>query len=181
MATMRLAIWPYGAAMLGGYSAQFYDLAGLAKADGAFAEIGRFCVDPTLRDADVLRVIWGALARMVDAESVRYLIGCASFVGIDPTLHLPAFRVLAMRHLGPGHQRPMVKADEVVGFAREPCDVASGLRQMPALLRSYLAMGGWVSDHAVVDRDLQTLHVFTCVPVADIPPARARSLRAVAG
>jgi hypothetical protein len=42
-------------------------------------------------------------------------------------------------------------------------------------------MGGWVSDHAVADRELDTLHVFTCVEVDRVPPARAASLRAVAG
>ena len=51
---------------------------------------------------------------------------------------------------------------------------------MPPLLRSYLAMGAWVSDHAVIDRDLNTLHVFTGVEIAAIPPARARLLRALA-
>ena len=44
---------------------------------------------------------------------------------------------------------------------------------------TYLAMGGWVSDHAVVDRDLHTLHVFTGVEIARIPAARARLLRAL--
>ena len=52
---------------------------------------------------------------------------------------------------------------------------------MPPLLRTYLLMGGWVSDHAVVDRDLNTLHVFTALEIRAIPPARARLLRGVAG
>ena len=51
---------------------------------------------------------------------------------------------------------------------------------MPPLLRSYLTMGGWVSDHAVVDRDLNTLHVFTGLEIASIPAARAKALRASA-
>ena len=42
-------------------------------------------------------------------------------------------------------------------------------------------MGGWVSNHAVADRELDTLHVFTCVEVDRVPAARAASLRAVAG
>jgi L-ornithine Nalpha-acyltransferase len=33
----------------------------------------------------------------------------------------------------------------------------------------------------VVDRELDTLHVFTCVEVDRVPAARAFSLRAVAG
>jgi hypothetical protein len=50
---------------------------------------------------------------------------------------------------------------------------------MPPLLRSYIGMGGWVSDHAVVDRTMNTLHVFTAVQTAAIPPARQRLLRAL--
>jgi putative hemolysin len=63
---------------------------------------------------------------------------------------------------------------------RKP-DARRGLPLIPPLLRTYLAMGGWVSDHAVVDRDLNTLHVFTGLEIGAIPPARARALRAVAG
>jgi hypothetical protein len=42
-------------------------------------------------------------------------------------------------------------------------------------------MGGWVSDHAVVDRQLNTMHVFTGVEIGMIPGARKRLLRAVIG
>ena len=59
--------------------------------------------------------------------------------------------------------------------------VDEGQAGLPPLLRTYLGMGGWVSDHAVVDRELDTLHVFTCVEVDRVPAARAASLRAVAG
>ena len=63
---------------------------------------------------------------------------------------------------------------------RKP-DPRRAMAAMPPLLRSYLAMGGWVSDHAVVDPAMQTMHVFTGVEVAAIPPSRKRLLRAVSG
>jgi L-ornithine Nalpha-acyltransferase len=66
-------------------------------------------------------------------------------------------------------------------LAGDTPDLAAAMAQMPPLLRTYLAMGGWVSDHAVLDRDLDTLHVFTAVEIAAIPPARARALREIAG
>ena len=50
---------------------------------------------------------------------------------------------------------------------------------IPPLLRTYLAMGGWVSDHAVVDRAMNTLHVFTGLEIAAIPEARKKLLRAI--
>ena len=52
---------------------------------------------------------------------------------------------------------------------------------VPPLLRSYLAMGGWVSDHLVVDRDLGTLHVFAGLEVRAVPVARALALRRLVG
>jgi putative hemolysin len=55
------------------------------------------------------------------------------------------------------------------------------MRHMPPLLRTYLMMGGWVSDHAVIDRHLNTLHVFTGVEIGTIPATRKRLLRALAG
>ena len=60
-------------------------------------------------------------------------------------------------------------------------DRRAALAGLPPLLRTYLGMGGWDSDHAVIDRELDTLHVFTCVEVDRVPSARAASLRAVAG
>jgi putative hemolysin len=50
---------------------------------------------------------------------------------------------------------------------------------MPPLLRSYLVMGAQVSDHAVIDRQMNTLHVFTAIEVCAIPPARKARLRAL--
>ena len=79
---------------------------------------------------------------------------------------------------------PGRKAAEVVDYPAlvgPVVDRRASLAGLPPLLRTYLGMGGWVSDHAVADRDLDTLHVFTCVEVDRVPAARAASLRAVAG
>jgi len=61
---------------------------------------------------------------------------------------------------------------------RKP-DMTRALRRMPPLLRSYLMMGGWVSDHAVVDVQMNTLHVFTGIEIRSIPATRKRLLRAL--
>ena len=51
---------------------------------------------------------------------------------------------------------------------------------LPHLLQSYIGLGGWVSDHAVVDPTLDTVHVFTGLRIADISIARKRRLRELA-
>jgi putative hemolysin len=167
------------------YSAQFYDLSALSGYGRPMAELGRFCVDPRIHDADVLRVAWAALTRVVDAEGVTMLFGCTSFRGTHAEVYLDVFALLKQRHLAPKRWLPRVKAPAVFRFGqklatRRP-DPKAALKAMPPLLRSYLAMGGWVSDHAVVDRDLDTLHVFTGLEIGAIPPARARLLRGAVG
>lgn len=174
-----------GGAELGrSYAAQHYGLEPLADFAAPILEMGRFCLAPGVHEPDVLRLAWGALAAIVDATGAELLIGCTSFPGTDAEAHGDSFALLGARHLAPRRWQPLVKAPQVLRFGqlvRRRPDPRRALKAMPPLLRSYLGMGGWVSDHAVVDRDLGTLHVFTGLEVCAIPAARARSLRALAG
>jgi L-ornithine Nalpha-acyltransferase len=181
----RLLPLACGAQIGRSYSAQFYDLAALTGFAAPMLEMGRFCIHPDWKDPDILRLAWGAMTRMVDDTGVQMLFGCSSFDGADADRHADAFAMLKDAHLAPTDRRPGVKSADVYPFARALADRTSDPRAaalaMPPLLRTYLMMGGWVSDHAVVDRDLNTLHVFTGLEITAIPPARARLLRAVAG
>ncbi|WP_050528284.1 GNAT family N-acetyltransferase [Pseudorhodobacter aquimaris] len=164
------------------YSAQFYDLKRLALYQGPLLELGRFCIHPMRHDPDILRVAWAWLTARVDAEGIAVLFGCTSFTGAVAEPHLDAFAYLNTTHQAPPQWRPGVKAGEVFDFALGLEGRGQNALQvratMPPLLRSYLAMGGWVSDHAVFDRDLDRMHVFTAVEIAAIPPVRANLLRA---
>ncbi|MGB0926190.1 MAG: GNAT family N-acetyltransferase [Pikeienuella sp.] len=164
------------------YSAQYYDLETLRDYPHPMVEMGRFCVHPDHSDPEILRVAWGAMTAYVDEFGVQMLFGCSSFPGTEGEAHMEAFALLKARHLAPLRWLPKVKAPRVFPFAKKlgvtTPDVKQAVSRMPPLLRTYLAMGGWVSDHAVVDNDLGTLHVFTGVEINRIPPSRARMLRA---
>lgn len=181
----RLLALPNGAAIGQSYAAQYYDLSALHAFGGSMLEVGRFCIHPDRHDHDILRLAWGALARIVDTQNVAMLFGCSSFAGTDPGAYAAAFDVLQARHLAPERWMPGIKAPMVIRFGTQSAaprpDLRTAMLVMPPLLRSYLTMGGWVSDHAVVDRDLGTLHVFTGLEITAIPPSRARALRAIAG
>jgi putative hemolysin len=173
-----------GAEISRSYSAQYYELSALEAFDGKMVEMGRFCVDPDHSDPDILRVAWGAMTTYVDENAVELLFGCSSFAGTETADYLDAFAMLKARHLAPTRWLPRVKAPHVFRYAarlRRKPDAKKAMLRMPPLLRTYLMMGGWVSDHAVVDARMNTLHVFTGVEIGAIPPARKRLLRAVAG
>ena len=158
------------------YAAQSYDLSGFACTH-PMIEIGRFCTAPDVMDADVLRVAWGALTRLVDETDTAVLFGCTSFQGIDPAPYGRAFARLMAKHQGPDSLRPPAIAPQRIALRDIP---NAGPAPLPSLLRTYLAMGGWVGEHAVIDTAMNTMHVFTCLEVAMVPPARAAALRALA-
>ncbi|QBY00750.1 GNAT family N-acetyltransferase [Rhodophyticola sp. CCM32] len=173
-----------GAEISRSYSAQYYELSALTEFDGPMVEMGRFCIHPACHDPDILRVAWGAMTAYVDREGVEMLFGCSSFHGVEAREYYDAFALLRDRHIAPKRWLPRVKAPSVFRFAsrlRRKPDLKQARAKMPPLLRTYLLMGGWVSDHAVVDLELNTLHVFTGLEIRAIPPARARLLRGVAG
>ena len=181
VASFRMLSLSDGSGIGRSYSARHYDLSRLRAFPERMVEIGRFCIHPDHRDPAILRIAWGAMVRHVEAEGVRLLFGCSSFHGLDLDAHRDAFALLKEHHLAPRRWQPGVKAPMVVPFARllrtaRP-DWRLAMRRMPPLLRSYLVMGGWVSDHAVIDTELDTLHVFTGVEVSRIPKRRAETLR----
>jgi len=180
----RLLALPNGAALRHSYAAQFYDLAALSRHAGPMLELGRFCMHPKEHDPNILRAAWSALTRYVDDAGVEMLFGCSSFHGTDAAPYRDALALLRAQHLAPQDRAPCIGAPEVVRFAQTlnttVPDKKRAQQQMPPLLRTYLLMGGWVSDHAVVDRDMNTLHVFTGLEIHAIPEARKRLLRATA-
>ncbi len=179
----RILVLTRGSDIAKSYSAQFYELSALSEFEGKMAEMGRFCIAPDIMDPDILRVAWAAMTRFVDENGIEMLFGCSSFKGTEAEAYLDAFAMLRERHLAPRRWWPRVKAPSVFRFARarrrHKIDLKLAMRHMPPLLRTYLMMGGWVSDHAVIDRQMNTMHVFTGVEIGAIPETRKRLLRAI--
>ena len=167
------------------YSSQFYGLDGLKDIGGRALELGRFCVDPNESHPDIIRLAWAELTQYIYENNIQLLFGCSSFQGTDIHAHAEALALLKERHLAPKPRLPMIKAPKVFEFAKrfrfKKPDLKLAQKAMPPLLRSYLMMGGWVSDHAVIDHDLGTVHVFTGVEVSKIPPARKRLFEGLIG
>ncbi|MEM9735495.1 MAG: GNAT family N-acyltransferase, partial [Pseudomonadota bacterium] len=147
------------------YAAKYYELSNLAAYPGKMVEMGRFCIHPAWKDLNILRTAWAAMTKFVDDEGVELLFGCSSFYGVDAEEYADAFALLKEKHLAPSRWLPRAKAPRVFPFGakfrlRKP-NLKLAMKRMPPLLRTYLVMGGWVSDHAVIDNELNTLHVFT--------------------
>lgn len=175
-ASFRLRLFAAAVPLTTSYAAQFYELSGFARQSGPKAEVGRFCLDPAAQDPDLLRLCWAALAQIVLGQGVQHLFGASSFPGADPGAHAAALAWLGAHALGPAALRPTPLSTLGVKLTGHGGTEAG----VPALLRFYLGLGGWVADHAMIDRDLDTLHIFTALDLARMPPARARAFAAMA-
>ncbi|WP_368343966.1 GNAT family N-acetyltransferase [Pelagovum sp. HNIBRBA483] len=166
--------------ILSGYTGSFYDLTPLTVHHSSLMEMGRLCVPQKKMVPAVVRLLWAYLISLSQITNASAIFGCTSFLGNNPYLHQGALRYLARTSVGPSERVPIVKATNVVKFdelLESKCHDTASLAQVPHLMRSYLAMGAWVSDHAVVDDFLDTVHVFTAIELENIPANRMRVMR----
>jgi putative hemolysin len=135
-------------------------------------------VAPVANGPDVLRLLLGALTRVALAERVAILFGCVSLPGAQPARHAAALGYLRAFLVPASDWAIETIADETVTIGQDTRE--GGDPGLPPLLRTYLAIGARIGGHAVVDRDLDTLHVLTLLDVADMPSARLATLKALA-
>ncbi len=153
----------------GFYSADEYDLAPLKTSGRKLVELGRSCVAAEHRGGVGMHLLWTELARYVFERGIEVLFGVASFHGTDPEPIADALALLHHRHLAPPDLR--VRALDAhyldMNLRRpEQIDATRAARQIPALIRSYLRLGGFVGDGAFIDHDFNTIDVCVIMDTA---------------
>lgn len=152
------------------YAAQFYDLAPLLRLAPRFGEVSRLCRAPAapgqgaLGGGPALKAIWRAIHAWQAREGLPHLFGCVSFSGADPARHAPALRALAPSAFLPAPLQPRPAPGATCFRFSDLGAGPAAPTALPPLLRAYLAEGAKISDFAVIDGALDTLHVFALWP-----------------
>jgi putative hemolysin len=178
LGTLRLMAHQ-GSGLTRGYTGGLYDLRGLAALPGCSLEMGRLCLHPHSRDPDLVRLMLAGVTRVADLTGAARLLGCVSFSGTDVQRIAPALALLRARHLGPPALCAAPRAPHWIDLPQAALD-PQGLALLPTALRFYLSLGAWVSDRAVIDTDLGTIHVLCVLEIDAMPQARRERLRAMA-
>lgn len=147
---------------IGFYGASEYDLTLLEQYDGETLELGRSCVDADYRGGAGMHLLWTGLGQYVAEHTVRILFGVASFHGNDPAQMAQALSYLYHNHLAPEDLRVRARAENYTDMAILPPDQINkieAMRQIPALIKAYIRLGGYVGDGAFVDRAFNTVDV----------------------
>lgn len=160
------------------YSEGEYDLSRLAVSGRRLLELGRSCIRDGYRNGVALHHLWQGLAEYVRQRDIEVLFGVASLHGTDVDALAPSLALLHHNHLAPEDLR--VRAQDHV---YQPMDLmpltqidrVAAMRAVPALIKSYLKLGGFVGDGAFVDHDFNTTDVCLIIDIDRLnPTARAR-------
>lgn len=139
-----------------------YDLAPLRRSGRRLLELGRSCIHPELRGSTAMFLLWNRLAEFVLDNGVEVLFGVASFHGTDVGALAMPLSWLHHHHLAPPELRvralpPGRQAMDLI--PQDRLDRRRAMVGMPALIKAYLRLGGFVGEGAFVDRPFNTTDV----------------------
>lgn len=144
------------------YSESEYDLSKLKASGRKLLELGRSCLHPEYRGGTAMFHIWQGLADYVAAHDIEILFGVASFHGIDLNELAGPLTLLHNRHLAPEDLRvrarpPHARSMDIL--SADQLDNRKAMLAVPALIKAYLRLGGFVGEGAYLDIPFNTTDV----------------------
>ena len=137
-----------------------YDLTALRRSGRRLLELGRSCVDASQRGGTGMFLLWNALADYVLDHGIEILFGVASFHGTDVRALQRPLAWLHHHHLAPPGLR--VRSRQFQSMDLMPADQMDrrqAMVEMPALIKAYLRLGGFVGEGAFIDHAFNTTDV----------------------
>ncbi|UWR08910.1 GNAT family N-acetyltransferase [Ruegeria sp. B32] len=144
------------------YSEDEYDLTVLKNSGRKLLELGRSCLHPDYRGGTAMYHLWNGLAKYVSAREIEVLFGVASFHGTDVKHLAQPLSMLHHNHLAPPELRVRAQPEVFQNMNLVPKDALdrrSAMLQVPALIKAYLRLGGFVGEGAFIDHAFNTTDV----------------------
>lgn len=144
------------------YTEAEYDLDILKESGRNLLELGRSCLHPDYRGGAAMMHLWTGLARYVAQHKIEILFGVASFHGTDIKALKASLSLLHHRHLAPEPIRVRAQPDVFQSMDLIPeqdIDRLEAMRAVPALIKGYLRLGGFVGEGAFIDHAFNTTDI----------------------
>lgn len=147
---------------IGFYGTSEYDLSKLVEYPRNSVELGRSCVDKKHRGGAGMHLLWTGLGEFVAKHDISIMFGVASFHGSETGAIAQALSYLHYNHLAPEDLRVRALDEHFVAMDILPADQVDkieAMRQIPALIKAYIRLGGFVGEGAFIDHDFNTVDV----------------------
>ncbi|QDC09630.1 GNAT family N-acetyltransferase [Oceanicola sp. D3] len=164
----------------GFYTEGEYDLTPLKTSGRNLLELGRSCLAPEYRGGMAMFHLWGALWDYVEERGIEVLFGTASFHGTDLQALAAPLSLLHHSHLAPAALRPEVLPPNGRAMNILPetqLNRPEAMRAVPALIKAYLRLGGWVGQGAFLDHAFNTTDVCLVLDATQVSPRQVAIYR----
>jgi putative hemolysin len=158
------------------YSQCEFDLTPLIRSERALLELGRSCLHADYRGGTGMMHLWQGLAKIVRDRQIEILFGVASFHGTDLEAMAPSLSLLHREHLAPSDICVRSNTHEAMDRGAV-LDRVAAIKEVPALIKAYLRLGGFVGDGAFVDHAFNTTDVCVVLDLARMNPRQAALYR----
>jgi putative hemolysin len=161
------------------YSDEEYDLTLLRQSGKKLLELGRSCLEKDYRGGTALTYLWQALANYVLERKIEILFGVASFHGTDISELAEPLSLLHHQYLAEEKLRPVAKKpynQKMNLLEPEVVNRKLAVLKMPALIKSYIRLGGKVGLDAYVDHKFNTTDVCLIMDTSSINNKRTSFL-----
>ncbi|MGJ8583278.1 MAG: GNAT family N-acetyltransferase [Marinosulfonomonas sp.] len=151
------------------YSESEYDLTALHRCDRSLLELGRSCLHPDYRGGTAMFMLWQGLADYVAEHDIELLFGVASFHGTDIAAIKDSLSLLHHKYLAPPEIRVRTVQEHFQPMnlmAPNDIDRRKAMASIPALIKAYLRLGGYVGEGAFIDHAFNTTDVFLVMDTA---------------
>ena len=153
------------------YSDKEYDLTVLRRSGKKLLELGRSCLDQDYRGGTALAYLWQALAKYALERKVEILFGVASFHGTIVSALAEPLSLLHHQYLAEEKIRPVAKKpfnQKMNILEPELINRKSAVLKMPALIKSYIRLGGKVGLDAYVDYKFNTTDICLIMDISSM-------------
>lgn len=144
------------------YSETEFNISPIKQYNGNILEVGRSCVDKNFRNRAVMQLLWRGIGAYVAKFEIALMFGCASFHGTDPQAHAMALSYLHHYHLAPENLCPSALPERFINMnlmPKEAVDTKQSFTALPALIKGYLRLSGYIGLGAVIDPEYNTTDV----------------------
>ena len=144
-----------------------YDITPLKKYE--ILEIGRAVVKEEYRTGSAISLLWKGLIKYAITSNVDFMIGTASFHGLDPSIYQDTFGYLYDKYLSPLEYRCEVNKesfypmDNILEY-----DEAKALNNLPSLIKAYLRLGATIGNGVYKDVNFNSLDVLIVLKISEI-------------
>ncbi len=137
-----------------------FDISTLKNSGESIAELSRAVIKKEYRGSMVLMLLLRFVIGYIKQNNYRYIIGEASFYGIDKKALQKEISYIAYNHYNPDYKIECLDKNQVEILPRETLDENAIKRSLPPLIRAYVSFGAFLSKDPFCDYEFGSVDTF---------------------